>query len=282
MLKALIRSKLSPAQENMEDILTSNVFGSLEMCGANRLLFDFLRQAKTLGGKSLFDGATDIMTADYSFWPRFQECDDAFFREPDVELNIVLNDGRKFKLFIEAKFLSGKSSFDEDSGEVDVEDREADDSMSVSIKEVQRSNDQLASQWVHLTRAVVGTNQNPALIFLTADTAAPKSAIEESRVSARKVAGKSVPEFECYWLSWRHLYSILKRDGQFIEKDLLSVLDYLELHFFHGFRWPNFPDSLEWKFLKSPTESVVLAKNTELKLPIGMVTVPQPLWRFNS
>lgn len=70
MLKAMVNHKLSAEQENMEDILTSKVFGSLEMCGAELLLFKFLRQAETLTENKLFEGAARIETVEYRFWPR--------------------------------------------------------------------------------------------------------------------------------------------------------------------------------------------------------------------
>jgi hypothetical protein len=274
MLKAMVNHKLSADQENMEDILTSNVFGSLEMCEADRLLFDFLRQARTLNGESLFAGASSIAAVAYRFWPRYQDCDEAFFREPDLELNVVLNDKREFAVVVEAKFLSGKSSFDDGD-----ETREGNDDEPSAVPEIRKSNDQLASQWAHLVKSVAGTDRQPALIFLTADTKAPKAAIEESRAAAR---GTAAAEFECYWLSWRHLFAVLKPDGSRLERDLRAMLDYLDLHFFEGFHWPAFPETLDWKFLTKSAGANSLPSEAQPTLSIGMAPVSQPMWGFKA
>ena len=45
MIEALLRGKLSREQENMEDVLTSNVFGMLQYVAPESGLFPFLAQA---------------------------------------------------------------------------------------------------------------------------------------------------------------------------------------------------------------------------------------------
>ena len=46
MIEALLRRKLTFQQENMEDILTSNVFGMLQYVPPNEGLFAFLAQSQ--------------------------------------------------------------------------------------------------------------------------------------------------------------------------------------------------------------------------------------------
>ena len=45
MIEALLRGKLSREQENMEDVLTSNVFGMLQYVAPELGLFPFLARA---------------------------------------------------------------------------------------------------------------------------------------------------------------------------------------------------------------------------------------------
>jgi len=151
MIKALIHGKLSRDQENMEDILTSNVFGSLELCRANDLLIAFLQRARTPSGRCLLEGSDGVTKVEYEFWPRYPDCDEAHFCEPDLELRIFFQNGSKHLLFVEAKFLSGKSSVDDIGDEPMDQDRE-----SAPLPETTRSKDQLAKQWTQLERRVSG------------------------------------------------------------------------------------------------------------------------------
>ena len=50
VIPALLHGKLAVKQENMEDILTSNVFGMLEHVRPECGLFQFLAQAKAVEG----------------------------------------------------------------------------------------------------------------------------------------------------------------------------------------------------------------------------------------
>ena len=237
MIQALIHGKLSREQENMEDILTSNVFGALRYNQSHDILLRFLKHARTPSGKSLLEGADTIASVEYIFWPSYADCDEAHFCQPDLELRMVLKDRSKHRLFIEAKFNSGKSSLDEEA-----EDREEADE---PIQESPRSRDQLAKEWAQLVR-IVGDDEDhhAALIYLTADTAPPLSELEESAQAAERVRKNSTLQFECFWLSWRHLYSVLKSDHGPVEADLLKMLDHLQPHFFRGFQWPKFPENI--------------------------------------
>ncbi|HEY3319879.1 MAG TPA: hypothetical protein VGP72_05310 [Planctomycetota bacterium] len=256
----------------MEDILTSSVFGSMELCGANNLLIAFLKQARTLPGRRPFADDRRISRVNYTFWPACTECDDAYFAEPDLELEIILDDNSEHLLFVEAKFLSGKSSFDlAEDGE---EERAPE-----PFPETPRSKDQLAKEWAQLQRRAKEQGRRPALIYLTADTAPPVIEIEESRVAASRVLRPGDQEFECFWLSWRHLCSMLRPEKGRLESELLRMLVHLDLHFFDGFRWPNFPQAICWRFAVTPMARS--AKNRP-KLPIGLASGPQLSWRFNQ
>jgi len=87
MIEALLRGKLSREQENMEDILTSNVFGMLQYVAPELGLFPFLAQAKTIAGDCPLGFLTAVCDpgqarVEYDFWPQWPQS------EPDVVLRI--------------------------------------------------------------------------------------------------------------------------------------------------------------------------------------------------
>jgi hypothetical protein len=67
MLMVLLRGKLSRDQENMEDILTSNVFGVLQYLPPGAALVPFLHKVSTPEGKCPL--ADLPPSADASAWP---------------------------------------------------------------------------------------------------------------------------------------------------------------------------------------------------------------------
>ena len=229
----------------MEDILTSNVFGALRICNAHDHLLAFLRQARTLSGQFLLGGAGKIADVEYAFWPPCHESDDAYFAEPDLELRITLDDGSRHKVFVEAKYRSGKSSFDDDDDDEDGESNE--DCAPDEIVVLPKSNDQLAKQWAHLIRSVGDKDWHPALIFLTADMVAPAADIAESRAAFEKIRKQVGRDFECYWLSWRHLGSVVAGSMTPLGMDLRAMLAKLDLKFFAGFA-PVQSRMSEWTF----------------------------------
>lgn len=273
MLHALIRGKLSIEQENKEDILTSNVFGALCLCDARSHLLAFLRQARTPAGKYLFDNAAIInVEVDYVFWPTFKENTDARTAQPDLELKIQLDDGSKHHLLVEAKYRSGKSSFDDvdEEAEVKREEKEAEES--------KKTNDQLAKQWAHLIRTA-GSDWQPALVFLTADLAMPTDSIAESKAAFKKVRKQVGEEFECYWLSWRHLGSVVSTLKTPMEKDLSALLDKLDLKLFTGFSVVS-SQPFTWTF--DAPASVVCNSTKQAFVGFSPVTAAQTSWAFEK
>jgi len=91
MYLAELRGKLSRANENSEDILTSNVFSFLKYADRALFLGAFLR---SLG---MDVSPNEALRAEFRFWPRFTDG-----TEPDVVIEV----GNNYALF-EAKYLSG-------------------------------------------------------------------------------------------------------------------------------------------------------------------------------
>ncbi len=239
MIAALLHGKLSRKQENMEDILTSIVFGVLKHLPPDRILLPWLSMARSEDGLTLSPGEflrPDVQ-ADYDFWPQWKE-NECGFCEPDLALQLTLPQPgtRRWVIGIEAKYLSGKSST-------------ADDQQL-------HPYDQLAREWDNLASIARKENREPFLIYLTADFGFPTDEIRASREEfQRKRVGKQ--PFECYWLSWRHLSTLLdcihneQVPSYAIEllNDLGAALKRLELTFFWGFSRPTSMSTVPWTFV---------------------------------
>ena len=244
MIPALLRGKLSRQQENMEDILTSSVFGTLRYLPPESGLFPFLRCARMLDG-----GAFDALefgsgaVVEYEFWPHLHERvpggrgdERCIPCEPDLLLTIKPADGRLIYILIEAKFRSGKSS---DAGGDEV-----------------APTDQLAREWDNLVARAHRVDAEPHLIYLTADVGIP---IEEIQASEREYLSRrpAGAPFSCGWLSWRHLERCIRQlNDQGVDnpclRDLARLCMRLELRFYDGISKFT-PETLHWRFQSAPT-----------------------------
>jgi len=228
MLAALLRGKLSREQENMEDILTSTVFGVLQYLAPEDGLLPFLSEAVTLDGdRPLAHLTSDARIARFDFWPWISEKGCAGC-EPDVLLRLDPPSGRLVWVMIEAKYWSGKSS-GEDS-------------------EPGRPFDQLAREWDNLVH-IAGDEADAVLVYLTADVGIPQDEIEASLAEYRQKR-QGLPPTIC-WLSWRHLPGTLGGDGS-IQRDLRALLaERLGLHFYRGIRPLPIVTDEGWRFTVS-------------------------------
>ena len=135
MLQALLHGKLSREQENMEDILSSVVFGALEYLPGSFGLLPFLARSTDAAGNGPLQGVCHDSGVTYEFWP-WWTAEGGTVCQPDVVIRIDEPSGGKWLLAIEAKYRSGKSS-------------EADEGL--------RPNDQLAREWHLSTRKMSST-----------------------------------------------------------------------------------------------------------------------------
>ena len=244
MIQALLHGKLSCDQENMEDILTSNVFGLLRYRVLADTLLRFLKKARRLDGQLLFPDGRQIMDYRFRFWPKLPATADSYGCEPDVEISLDLDNGLRYLLFVEAKFNSGKSSSDE-----------PDDPSQQKAPEppAERPYDQLVTEWRQVVFLAQQTRpqRQPILIYLTAHMIPPMEDLRESVRSANRTSTRVQRPFECYWLSWRHLRQIVDAQPDPLQRDLLALLDHLDLTFFAGFSRIGCP-SWSWSFLAGP------------------------------
>ena len=250
-----IRNKLSRSEEDMEDLLTGNVFGVWRYLPTEVTevgLLRFLRTARRLDGVH-FSGPNTINTIKWRFWRWIQE-GDAKGAEPDVLIEIISSDLQKWLLLVESKYQSPKSS-----------------------------NDQLAKE-MHNLRNIAQTPDftDYALIYVTAHTLIPKADIEEaiSKLTAETDEGS---QDKFYWTTWHNLPNILDETMNMCTEphntllnDLQTIVLRMGFYFFTGmniegwtmgspswyFRPMDKPTSFKWmpigiakySFEKAPTQ----------------------------
>ena len=222
MFVAQLHNKLTRSEEDMEDLLTSNVFGIwsyLPIKVAEIGLLEFLRTAQRLDGIR-FAGPHKLKAINLRFWPWIKE-GDAKGAEPDVLIEMVASDKRKWLLLIEAKYLSPKSSFADESEKCPT--------------------DQLAREMHNLRKiARLEKYDEYALFYVTAHTLLPKSDITEAiNELAEKTEDGASDRF--YWTTWRRLPSILSTTinlctGSYVTilGDLQTIVLRMGLTFFEG------------------------------------------------
>ena len=225
MLQAILRGKLSRDHEQIEDILTSNVFGLLRY-EDHRIVLEWLGRARLVDGRGALDCALlpiDQISIAWEFWPSWSE-EGCVACEPDVVLTVSVPGKPPMHVLIEAKLNSGKSS-------------QADDGYAPA--------DQLAREWDNLVARSRADGARLVLIYLTSHFSLPRSEIE---ASTREFRSKRGADPVIAWLSWRELSTILDRHPQgLIRRDLALLLERMGLTYFEGVA-PLPPEKIRWRF----------------------------------
>ncbi len=234
MFIAQLRGKLSRPEEDMEDLLTSNVFGIWRYLPPTLGLVQFLGTAKRVDGKELAV-PSDVSVANLEFWPRL-DYPDAKGAEPDVLISYSDNDDTKCLVMVEAKYKSGKSSF------ADYADK--------------RPNDQLARemQSLHLLARREGTDRY-ALVYVTAHTTMPRNDVQEAVEELLDKASEAGTD-RFYWTTWRYLPRILAEAQSTSEDsiaksllaDLRELLEGMGLTFYQGICSNGWSLGPSWEF----------------------------------
>ncbi len=219
MLAAQLRGKLTRQEEDLEDLLTSNVFGSIQYVPKEKGLIPLLSAAEDSNGSNPLKKLPNISDVKYEFWPNLDD-ENGNSREPDVLIHITHETGQRTVILVEAKYKSGKSS-------------EAD--------EGSRINDQLASEWDILISKE--KDARPYFLYITADFSYPNKDIEDAK---SEFAKKRHGRFDIVWISWRKLPTVLNRNEPIL-KDLIEVLRKQGLTFFEEIKIPHI-DRILWTF----------------------------------
>jgi len=232
MLQAILKGKLSREEERMEDLLTSCVFGILIHTHPDQILIPFLRLAINLQTDESMDSILqdNSMVESVEFWPNLkgEGCHPC---EPDVDIVIRDSDGTLSRIFIEAKYHSGKSSL-------------PDPMRNKPYDQLAREFDNL--QTLNRKKGITRS----AVIYLTADYSCPTQDLKESMMEYTAKRGQQA---RILWLSWRKLYMVLKTSvlgASGMAHDLVQFLEYLNLTSFYRLRF-NEVVAPDWGFRKN-------------------------------
>ena len=196
MLYAQLHGKLRLEQENLEDLLTSNVFGALKHVPVSQGLLPFLRRATGKDASKLIAAlASDVADVSYEFWPRLASC------EPDVLIRLTPERGPRLLILVEAKLHSGKSS-----------EASADDKLI---------GDQLAREWESVQSRAQDEQRQAFVVYITVDYCLPAEDIERSQDELRKKQGA---EGQIVWLSWRALGEVARAADSALLDDVARLL----------------------------------------------------------
>lgn len=204
MLQAELRDKISDrrlANERLEDVLTSNVFGTLLYAGRFDLMRDWLGTARTLDDGVL---ATRLpageVTGELHFWP-WAPGEARHGREPDALL-VLRGDGGTATLLIEAKYFAGIGwSVDETDLATAGE--------PVVIDQLQAEYALLETRATLLDRRsgspIIWPNDGArALVLVSAHACRPDHLLTSSLAGASATMREDL-----FWVSWRSLVDLL-------------------------------------------------------------------------
>lgn len=237
MIEALLQGKLSNEQENMEDLLTSMVFGSFRRMSVEQGLLPFLRESEEITGIRPLTQNNKLYSAEYGryeFWPSWQGFDNVDSCEPDVVIKLDAGNEKNILVLIEAKYHSGVSSTSSEGATV---------------------THQIAKEWLHLAREANKRDCIPWLIYLTTDMgkSAPKKEIDEAQKEIKEKCNTDVSKLTISWLSWRVLSKLFKdRTTTSIQfcamKDIGNLAVRLNLVYFEGDYPVSEPPELKYNF----------------------------------
>jgi len=224
MLIAQLKGKLTREEEDLEDLLTSNIFGSLKYLAAEVGIMPLLSAVEKIDKTRPFEKLAKILEVKYEFWPFLKE-KGCYPCEPDVLLRIFFKNGEKTVVLIEAKFKSGKSSFADQS---------------------EMPYDQLAREWDNLVVLANREKARPLLLYITPHIGLPYEDVDSAKHEYAKKRGPE-KEIDIGWISWRKLPAIYADSQNELIKDAVEILRRMGLTYFEGFSVTD-PKDIRWSF----------------------------------
>lgn len=259
MIPALVRGKLSREQENLEDLLTSMVFGQLRYLDYGSGLFRLFSHVDSEEFRGCLPPPNEPVDVDYNFWP-WLTASGCMGCEPDVIVTLRSSGTVRTSILVEAKHLSEKSSIQEPDNPL--------------------VTDQLAKEWMCLVRHCELHGGRPLLLYLTAHHGRPlddfAQATEELQTKWPDFARRH--PIQGGWLSWRHISKAFANPVGLAQEDLVALAERMDFHFFEGIRviHPN-PGAL-WKF----SHVFRFGSLAELMRRASTSTKTHWQWRFES
>jgi len=245
MTIAELHGKLSPdrpmgVSERLEDLLTSDVFGTMKYAGWEKGFIEWLLKAETAPIKPQpppiehYLSKSKIINIEYKFWPRLTNG-----REPDLALLIRFDLKDYLLILIEAKYFSGTSDWelDEETNPFGLTGNQIADQIN-GMADMSRKD---LFKWFGSTIDSKLIDADVCLekihLFITMHNVLPVNDYEKST----KQLDSTWP-VHAYWLPWARLSECLKKHlGQTdyrinsLIKDLYDLLHRKGLVPFHGF-----------------------------------------------
>lgn len=266
MIQALLKGKLNQyltkSPFEIEDLLTSIVFGSCQYVPPEHGVMPFLARARsgpTKADTHLSDLIGEISDVEYEFWPNWcaisgidpmlaskppdlSNSNDAggpihsasgevCGAIPELVLKFRRTSGKSAWIIIEAKLFSGKSSYATSVGPV---------------------SDQLGKYWLQLKLQAEREKAEPlAIVYVTQGVFFPASEFDETK---KELLSKGHPPAPLFWLSWRVFADCIERPLPLIRDVICLLRDKWQLVYVEMEAWPQLPVTLpHYDF----TESVI-------------------------
>jgi hypothetical protein len=213
MTIAELHGKLAPdrpsgVHERIEDLLTSDVFGTMKYAGWEYGFLDWLLQAQPAPIApvpppiSTYLAADGVKYVDYAFWPTLSNN-----REPDVALLFGFEEAEPVLILVETKYFSGTSDWegDEDSNPYGITGNQIAD----QVRGLKQMTAQDLASWFKSAPALRDLSASHRIqrlhLFVTMHTVLPR---QDYELSKRKL-GPHWP-IPAHWLSWTSLAGCLR------------------------------------------------------------------------
>jgi len=212
MTIAELHGKLSPdrphcVHDRMEDLLTSDVFGTMKYAGLEHGFMNWFLQAEpapidpTPPPVRAYLDLERIAYADYSFWPTLKNR-----LEPDVAILVTFEEGDALLILVEAKYQSGVGDWagDEQPGPQGLTGNQIADQM----RGLEQMSVRGLREWFEGADSPQGVAADGTIhrihLFVTTHTSLPE---QDYELATRRL-GSPWP-LPAYWLSWTSLAECL-------------------------------------------------------------------------
>lgn len=202
----------------IEDLLTASIFGACSYVDAHIAVLPFVGAARDERGQCLGNQLSGVKDVEYTFWSRSlgetpgpdsprRDGGNEPGAEPELVLTFRRSHGPDLLVLVEAKLLSGKSSYPSSDGPV---------------------TDQLGKYWLRLLREAAATRAVPiGVVYVTRGAAFPFDEIEETQLELIKKGYAPAP---IYWLSWRTFCEVVSQETRAKHRVLNEVVQLLNEH----------------------------------------------------
>jgi len=214
MTIAELHGKLNPLRpqgvsERMEDLLTSDVFGTMKYAGWDNGFIDWIKKAEpapispTAPPISSLFGKGRVSQVYYKFWPILSNG-----REPDLALLVVFEGRDLLLIVVEAKYFSGTSDWDDEEwGEQhDLTGSQLVDQVLGLYKMSEKELFQWFDTGDKAQKPLPNHEMTKIHLFITTNSVLPVLDYEKAIMKM-----KGAWPVDSYWLSWNSLSECIEK-----------------------------------------------------------------------